>query len=487
MTTRKVIALLVVALFVATGLTVLATGTGETHSSAFPQATADATLIENSIQPNPIMYGNITWSSFQSNWTNPLTYQSGATTNNTSVLPASLSPLYNNSIAVNPTDIQSKLLSPGNTNFSNWYIIGNSGKPIAGILGNTITSGTMKTTLSKTKIVTTINETPSSYAVIGIGYRTMYSQLPSTNFAFDYVTIAYSIQSTVPTGVSTEAIASENSSASTVAMDTTNANGVGYITFSMAQAMSKSNNGFNATNALAHQITTGLMLNIPKGNNNTIITLTITGFALSNTPYTLGTYLHNNTVSTVYNASGTSNVRLHSLAPDFAWTDIGNAGYSVAVAQDMAQSQNPTISQTAISQGSYVEQVTYQTQGYKLPPASDLIYGTFAMIQPMNGIPGNQYIVADLNGNSYLPQIQALNGTTAMVYGAVPSPNTNNTMVLTVDYTQAQWNGISSPPVWYSVAGVEYYWYVFLGVLLGVIGLGAGMKSRASTFRQVKK
>ena len=172
------------------------------------------------------------------------------------------------------------------------------------------------------------------------------------------------------------------------------------------------------------------------------------------------------------------NLNIAGINANFQYTKITNNGYTAAVSQSFNQSNDPSVSQAAISQSSYIEQVTYQSAGHKLPSAFDLTYGTFTMFQTMNGIAGSQYVVANLGGVSYITQINKLNGTTAMNYGAIANPNVNNTLILTVDYTASQWNSISSAPsFWANPLGtIEYYWYYLLGALFGVIGL-AGWKA----------
>jgi hypothetical protein len=69
------------------------------------------------------------------------------------------------------------------------------------------------------------------------------------------------------------------------------------------------------------------------------------------------------------------------------------------------------------------------------------------------------------------------------------NPNAQNTLVLEVDYTAIQWNSVSQAPSFWvdPIGAIEYYWYIALGVLLGAIGLGAGMGSKSETFRVAKK
>ena len=475
MTTRKVIALLVVALFIATGLTVLASGTGEqSHRSAFPTATATA-YSPIGAEPNPVMNTNITWSTFYNGWS-PLEYNT-STRNNT--LNTQLNPNYANPITVNPADIQTTQLT-GNIgqiawkNPANWTLYGGSLHGIhAGTSGSIYVNGS--------SLNTGTNNQARNFLNLSI------SDLPSANTKFDFVNILANLAT--PLGMVT------GDGWYIGAQNLTNINGMSqegeHIANGTATAGSYERNNPGATfismplNAFVANLPNGYVdINIGVDEPNTVTnatnteTLTIYGMSITTTPLSLGT---------ISNATGTHPINalfqetpITSFNPSFAWTSITNGGYTVATSQPL---QNLSTGQTSINDGSYVEQVTYQ--GYEqLPTAPDLSYAVTNITMPIN-VPGNQFVVANVNGVSYLSGISGKdNGT--YNFGTM-NPNNQNNIVLEIKYTAAQWNGISAPPVWYSVAGIEYYWYVFLGVLLGLIGLGAGMKSRASTFRQVKK
>jgi hypothetical protein len=98
----------------------------------------------------------------------------------------------------------------------------------------------------------------------------------------------------------------------------------------------------------------------------------------------------------------------------------------------------------------------------------------------MNGIEGNQFIVVNLNGISYLSQIKNLEESQTMEFGSA-NPNSPNNIVITVEYTASQWDAVShAPSLWTDPLGtIEYYWYISLGVLLGAIGLGSGLGNKA--------
>ena len=86
-------------------------------------------------------------------------------------------------------------------------------------------------------------------------------------------------------------------------------------------------------------------------------------------------------------------------------------------------------------------------------------------------LPGSQYEVANLNGISYLSEIQSkTNGT--FTFGTV-NPNSQNTIILEVEFTASQWNASSTAPSFWSIQGIEYYWWVGVIGLLSLIGLGS--------------
>ena len=214
-----------------------------------------------------------------------------------------------------------------------------------------------------------------------------------------------------------------------------------------------------------------LTLNYPSGANMNIAT-TIYGMALTTTPYTIGTAINNNTTYTPTGASG--NIHLNSFSPNFAYSEVSNNGYTVALSQEL---QNATISQSSINTAGYVEEATYQGV-LQLPSAPDLTYGT-ANITMQIALPGTQYKVMNVNGVSYTGTISTMkNGTFS---AGTANPNNANSVIVEAYYTSAEWDKVSSPPGFFSdpIGTIEYYWYIFLGVALGAIGLGAGIKGHA--------
>ena len=135
--------------------------------------------------------------------------------------------------------------------------------------------------------------------------------------------------------------------------------------------------------------------------------------------------------------------------------------------------QNPIESQSQISSSTYIEQATYQGTFYT-PTAPDLTYTNSNITLPVN-IAGNQYEVANLNGISFLSTLQTKdNGTFS--FGSI-NPNNQNTLILEVEYTASQWNASTNAPSFFSIQGIEYYWWVGVIGLLSIVGLGAAASS----------
>ena len=187
---------------------------------------------------------------------------------------------------------------------------------------------------------------------------------------------------------------------------------------------------------------------------------------ISSSPMTVGTYQNDtgtHTITALATSGGQDSIQ--SLSPNFLWTSIQNEGYTEAVSQPM---QNETVQQSSINDGQYTEQATYQGI-FQLPATPDLTYSTANITVPLT-LPGQQYEVANLNGASYLTEIQQkANGTFTF---ATVNPNSQNSLILEVEFSTAQWDASSAPPSFFSLAGLEYYWWAALIGLMGLVGLG---------------
>lgn len=449
------IAILVAIFFLSTSLSPALSGT------ASPAEAYQASGIE----PNPVMNTNVTWSTFYHGW-NSLEYSNG--TGNLT-LQTNMSSFYKNPIIVNPQDIQTpnnkiKNINPYNKTLWNT----NNGVTALGA-SETITNTTHSISLE-------VN-TSAAGGTEGFFYMNIpVTDMPSTDTSYDYITLMGN--TTLPaTGIAT-GIEIGNHSTGTILSGKNGTAAIGkqgslttecepitnstpfYTTINLKQA----NLTLGSTN-----IKIGLSFALPTSSTEYYLHTTITDIQISTTPYFLGTTQSNNTEThTTYE---TSNDNLQTFNPDFAWTSITNGGYTVATSQVL---QNITTSQSSINSGNYIEQVTYQGQ-LSLPTAPDLSLTNTNITMPIS-ISGSQFIVANLNGVSYTSTLNGMkNGTLA--FGNV-NPNNANTIVLEVDYTASQWNSFTGAPAFFSIAGIEYYWWVALIGIMSAIGLGSFAKSR---------
>jgi len=439
-----------------------------------PTATPASQYQAYGIEPNPLLNTNVTWSTFYQNWTT-LQYQSGANVNDTSILPTALNPAISNPISVNPSDIQSSYLQGdklGTLNTTWDSATWTTGT--YGAYGQVATS-----TVTYGHAVLTANESDSGQVHEDIQYTVSSGNYPSQNIAYDYLTIILGLSGTPGTGADA-GVGLWNSSAAGVAINSIQITPgeIGYVTIPLSQI----GIGFNTTIGKGYSNLMNIQPyeNLPKSSADLTYTLTIYGLAFTTTPYYLGMNNSNGIIAPLANSVG--NAYLSSFSPTFSYSSVIDNGYTVATSQPL---QNSTITQAAINSGSYTETVTYQGSE-QLPTASDLSFSN-SNISMRIPVAGSQFIVANLNGVSYTSEIQALkNGS--YNFGTV-NPNTPNSIIIEIDYTAAQWNSVSGVPSFWSnpIGAIEYYWYIALGVLLGAIGLGAGIKGKAEGVRGVKK
>ena len=461
--------LLIAALFFAVSAGPAVTGQGS-------QNQANSFTASKGIQPFMSMNTNVTWSTFYNGWS-PLEYNT-STRNNT--LNTQLNPNYANPITVNPADLVSNALEgtlAGKEwqNSSNWTT---SPTGYTGALNTTRTYG--KTTINgQPAIYIEANASKTTYQEFGRGIAISVANLPSSNLAFDYLTISGNVEISAPATTSSGTILIGNSTKTVPIGAYEN---VGYAGTNGTRTAIQPNSQFflsvplSATNLT---FTSGTVyvygtIFMPSTTATTIENMTITGMALSTTAYSLGVNSNSQMIATLTTA------HLNQFAPNFKWTKITNNGYTVATSQPL---QNVKVSQTAISNGSYIEEV--QTQGqFSLPNAPDLSYGSANITEQLN-VSSSQVMVLDISGLSYLSTISGKNGTINLLSSVNPTSSTSFLEI--VEYTSSQWNTISGPPGFFSVAGVEYYFdEIVLGLtaLLGIGGLAAHRK--AAQLRRVK-
>ena len=424
---------------------------------------ANAFTSQTNLLPGPTLNTNITWSNFYNGW-KPLEYSNGSAN---LTINAGLSTIYNNPITINPTHIVSNgTLTWDKPNGHKW-------DNYSWFIPSTEYGGAIATSKAQTsQEVLTLNSSKIQGNYMNAAYTIDTSELPSDNIQYDYLTVIMGLQAPNTTGIS-GALYLWNSTSHGSQIGNSIYPGQTYYLSENLQDIEK-NIGYQTTyNISGHGKTTSICISpeifMPKINGSSeTATLTVYGLAVSTYPLSLGT---NSTGQAI--TYGIGNIKLDNFDPSFKWTEVSNGGYSVAVSQPL---QNLTNSQNAISDGNYIEQVEYQGS-FQLPTAPDLTYGPASISEQFN-VSTSQTQVLDINGVSYLSEISGKNGTVTLLSSG--NPNSQTQFLQIVDYTQSQWNSISSPPGIFSIAGIEYYWWIAVGGLATLIGL-AGAAKHAGT------
>ena len=450
--------LLVVAVIAASVLFILTSAAPTVQTAMAQPSTAS-----NGYQPEPSMNTNITWSTFHSGW-NPLEYSNGSTNQ---TLNAEESNVYANPISLNPTDIQANgTLTYNRMGTQTEYWDNTSILP-----GAPTTAGGQVATTSDTSghIALTVNTSNAGAYAVGIStYPVFLSEFPSNNIQYDYLTAIIGFSGPQLSGAFAHF---EVANATAISNKPTYLipGQVAYFSENLLQIEQQDN--YSATfNTSGKGLTSSIALletlNTPQSATNDVFTLTIYAMAFTEYPLTLG---QNSTGNTINSFKGNA-LKLTTFDPSFTYQSVSNEGYTVSVSQSM---QNTTIQKNSINDGSFTEQATYQGI-FSLPTAPDLSYSTSNISIPLT-TPGTQYEVANLNGASYLSAIQArTNGTFS--FGTV-NPNAQNSLVLEMKFTTAQWDASSSPPSFFSLAGLEYYWWATLIAIMSFVGLGSAALS----------
>ena len=451
--------LLAVAVIAASVLFILTSAAPAVQTPMVQPSTAS-----NGYQPAPTMNSNITWSTFDNGWS-PLEYNNGTANVTLNAIP---SVLYPNYISVNPSGIIGKgTIQNEKVGGVLWNNTKNWATDAATQPDGTTIAYTNSTTDGATSITMTANTSASGTIIVALSLAIPISTLPSNNPAYDYVTGIIGETGKVITG---QTASFEMFNGTDYAYPISiQAGQTAYFSESLKQISSSQATQFNISGKGAiTSLRIGADMRLPQIASTTY-TLTIYGLAVSEEPYSIGSQLTNGTSHTITNGTSTS-IPLNAFNPDFAWQSIVNDSYTASISQEM---DNTSIQQTSINDGTYTEQVTYQGT-FSLPTAPDLSYSVSNVSVPL-AIPGTQYEVANLNGVSYLSQIEARsNGTFTF---AVVNPNSQNSLVLEVKYTTAQWDASSSPPSFFSLAGLEYYWWATLIAIMSFVGLGSAALS----------
>ena len=421
--------------------------------------------------PNPTLNSNVTWSTFYHNW-KPLEYSNG-TANLT--LNAQENTLYGNPITLNPSDIVAKgTLQNNKIGGAYWNAstanIGNTAP------GEVYKIGT-KTVGGATQLWESGNQSAAGGASIGRTMGIPTTDYLSNNLAYDFLTIGAYLPAGYPTGTDITLQIANTTATGTILTTTTwtsiTSGETFYNSIPLSSLQKELKIGLSPINGKNYtpKIHIQFKLEIPAGTTDFVANGTIYAVALTTNQLSLGTETSNGITNTLSNTTRTA--QLSDFSPTFNFQSVVNSGYKVAISQTM---QNITESQSSITSGSYIEQATYQGI-FSLPTAPDLSYSNSKISMNMT-IPGTQFEVANLNGISYLSQIQTkTNGT--FTFGTV-NPNQQNAIILETKFTASQWNASTSAPSFFSIQGLEYYWWVGLIGLMSVIGLGAAASSHFS-------
>ena len=428
------------------------------------QANAFTSQANANLLPNPTLNSNITWSTYYSGWST-LEYNNG--TSNTT-LDAQPSAIYQNPITVLPQDIVA------NGTLQNDKIAGSVWNNGTITIGNAVEGGSAYSTgySSIGNVREPYIQANTSKAAAN-GYwmdlpKIDLTSLPSSNPEYDYVTVGIITSGAQATGISSQIYIS-NGTATIPLNLTASANQALYESLNLKQIEQENNKiGLNTSGkgALSYLQIEPLM-NLPASTSTSEYKMQLFAYAITPYPILLGETSTGQEPNTIIGSAQLSSLTLPK------GSTIYNGGYTVAVSQPL---QNLTTSQNAISDGNYIEQVEYQGQ-FELPTAPDLSYAQANISEQFN-VSTSQTQVLDINGVSYLSAISTKNGTVTLLSSG--NPNSQTQFLQIVDYTQSQWNSISSPPGIFSIAGIEYYWWIAVGGLATLIGL-AGAAKHAGT------
>lgn len=422
---------------------------------AAQRVSPSATQAQANYEPDPALNVQAVWSSFNSS----MTYNEYL---NSTGKPAYLNVEKGTGdfISINPGDIKENLTYPSYANQSK-----------VGVLNfadyNQVTSNannTYSTAIAGNDIYLNITTNSNDAIYDALGWTIPFSDMPSSNLQYDYITMEYKLSGSDITGEQSFIELGDNNGGYHT-YTTLNGTGSGYYTFNLASS------GYNETDFVNHYVSPAIGVSIPKTTSAESVSLEITGMTIGTYPLSLGT---NSTGRVVNGGAGT--IRLANFKPAIPM-NITNKGYSENLTQPLSLVQaNET--QAAVASGNYVEQVTYQAK-FSLPSAPDLSYSA-ANFSLGLGAPGSQYVALDVNGVSYLSSIASDQANETVVLLSSVNPTSTISFLAVVDYTASQWNNIAAAPGFFSdpVGFIEYYWWLAISGLGALFGL-AGAKYAA--------
>lgn len=429
---------------------------GAAHSIS-PSASASTNY-----QPNPSLNTQASWSSFNSTmaWNQYI---------NGTGKPAYLNvePGAGNYISIIPGDIKTNLTYPSYAVPSNWGVETGDGYGQSASNANNTYSEAYAGNDIWLNITTNANDESQD----GLGIFTDFSNMPSSTLSYDYFTFEYKVSGASITGMNTQVIAFDNYGTLQSRMQQLNGTGSGYISYNLQQT------GINSTCYANHKVEAYILMNVPATSSAESVSLEITGMAVSTYALSLGY----NATGGIVN-SGLNEIKLATFKPA-QFMSISDNGYSENLTQTMSLI-NYTATQTPITSGNYIEQVGYQAT-FSLPSAPDLSYGAANFTLPLS-VPASQFQALDVNGVSYLSTLGNKTNGTVVLLSSV-DPTSSISYLSYVDFTASQWQTISHPAGIFTIAGIEYYWFIAVGAIAGLLGLAGGVRHANNKAEQTEK
>lgn len=448
-------------------------------------------------EPNPWLEGNVTIATHTSGWgTLEYSPSSGAPNNLTAVLDSRVK---TGTVTVTPSAVIAPGVLQQNKFAGSVWNATTFWSGFSAFHGSVAGSVTQATVNGVQVIQDTLNGTGGGAQNSRLFFANVVAaaNYPSATLGFDWVTFVLGLSGpactggasncyltfeNAPNGGSNAYACAWNSGNGTVtgsSSSTTCASGstlykifsgtVGIITCSLAQLSSTGASGF-ATN-----MQPDIWLTLPSGST-TAYTATVYGAAFTTTSLTLGTSpnatgnITRNVYTTTLSSGVAANANLTGLSPSFTYTQVVGGGY-VAAIQERAQdlpSNGSSIQQAQVgTNGS--EQLTYSFT-FSLPNQPSLTYVGFKLVDIPRLAPW-QYVAVNYAGTSYLATYQttANLGKNVTIVSAV-TPTSAASWVGTVIYTPTQWDSIAGAPPLFSTNGFQYWFFVFLSLIVTAIG-----------------
>jgi len=447
---------LIAGIFIAMALAPVASQSG--GASQIQPTTTTATEVN---QTMPYLNTNITWSQFNESML-PNEYLNGTGSEN--YINAEPSIYYQNYISVNPADVRMNLKYPSYANTSE------AGSFVSDGYGSSSSAnGTF--TLTKTANGVYYNATSNANTGFddGIGFLIDFSDLPSSDLGYDWITMQYRVSGTSIIGETAEAI--QDGANHNAVMQQLNGTGSGIISYSLEQAYNV-NHALTEANYTSNYLEPMVILDMPKTTSAETVSLELTGMYITTYPISLGA---NANGTTIY--GGVNSIQLSNFSPDTNDVSVVNNGYTEALSQPMSMGMNYTYTQAQLTGSQYIEENTREAN-LEFPTGSDISYSNSNISLVLNRISGSQIGIYNINGVSYSSSVSTMHGNQTLYTGSI-NPNQPNNVIIQTQYTAEQWNSITQAPFFLSVQGIEYYWWIFLIGTFGAIGIFAGLRSYA--------